>query len=65
VGVKKAVCGGDDPPQLSEYEKLRQRNIRERYEAIGETLGEIEEAKQDMRGFERRWNGLGRGRSWT
>ena len=49
VGVDPAVaCGGDSPP-LSDYEKLRERNIRERDEAMKETLEEIESAKQEMR----------------
>ena len=34
---------------MSEYEKLRERNIRERDEAMKEAMEEIEEAKQDMR----------------
>jgi hypothetical protein len=49
VVQQAAVCGGDDPPELSEYEKLRERNIRERDEAMKEAMEEIEEAKQDMR----------------
>jgi predicted RNA-binding Zn-ribbon protein involved in translation (DUF1610 family) len=44
-----AVTGGDDPPKLCEYEKLRERNIRERDEAMKEAMEEINEAKQDMR----------------
>jgi predicted RNA-binding Zn-ribbon protein involved in translation (DUF1610 family) len=44
-----AVTGGDDPPELCEYEKLRERNIKERDEAMKEAMEEIEEAKQDMR----------------
>jgi hypothetical protein len=48
VVVQQAVCGGDSPP-LSEYEKLRERNIRERDEAMKEALEEIEESKQEMR----------------
>jgi hypothetical protein len=43
------VCGGDDPPELCEYEKLRERNIRERDEAMKEAMEGIEDAKQDMR----------------
>ena len=43
------VYGGDPPPELCEYEKLRERNIRERDEAMREAREEIEEAKQDMR----------------
>ena len=37
------------PPELSEYEKLREINIRERDEAMKEAMEGIEEAKQDMR----------------
>ena len=44
-----AVTGGDDPPELCEYEKLRERNIRERDEAMREAMEEIEESKQEMR----------------
>jgi DNA-directed RNA polymerase subunit RPC12/RpoP len=44
-----AVTGGDDSPELCEYEKLRERNIRERDEAMKEAMEEIDEAKQDMR----------------
>ena len=43
-----AVCGGDFP-SMSDYEKLRESNIRERDEAMKEAMEEIEEAKQDMR----------------
>ena len=46
---QQAICGGDDPPELCAYERLRERNIRERHEAMKEAKGEIEEAKQDMR----------------
>jgi hypothetical protein len=49
VIVQQAVCGGDNPPQLCEYEKLRERNIRERDEAMREAMEEIEESKQEMR----------------
>jgi hypothetical protein len=28
--VQRAVFGGEDPTELSEYEKLSERNIRER-----------------------------------
>jgi hypothetical protein len=49
VIVQQAVCGGADPPELSEYEKLRARNIRERDEAMKEALEEIDELKQEMR----------------
>ena len=45
VVFQQAVCGGDDPPEMSEYEKLRERNIRERDEAMKEAMEEIEEAK--------------------
>jgi hypothetical protein len=48
VVVQQAMCEGDSPP-LSDYEKLRERNIRERDEALKEALEEIEEAKQEMR----------------
>ena len=47
--LQQAVCGADDPPQLCEYEKLRERNIKERDEAMKEALEEIDVAKQDMR----------------
>jgi DNA-directed RNA polymerase subunit RPC12/RpoP len=47
--VAAVTGGGDDPPELCEYEKLRERNIRERDEAMKEAMEEIEEAKQDMR----------------
>jgi hypothetical protein len=40
VVFQQAVCGGEDPPQLCEYEKLRERNIRERDEAMKEAMGE-------------------------
>ena len=49
VVIQQAVCGGEEPPQLCEYEQLRERNIRERDEAMKEAMGEIEEAKQNMR----------------
>ena len=49
VLVQQAVCGEDDPPSLCEYERLRERNIREREEAMKEAMDEINEAKQDMR----------------
>jgi uncharacterized C2H2 Zn-finger protein len=48
VVVQQAVCEGDSPP-LCEYEKLRERNIRERDEAMKEAMEEIDEAKQEMR----------------
>ena len=47
-GVQAAICRGDFPP-LSEYEKLRERNIKEIEEAMKEKMKEIEEAKKDMR----------------
>ena len=47
--VQQAECGADDPTQLCEYEQLRERNIKERNEAMREALGEIDVAKQDMR----------------
>ena len=47
--VHQAVCGGYAPPELCEYEKLRERNIRERDEAMKEAMEEIEESKQDLR----------------
>ena len=48
--IQQGVCGGgDDPPELCVYEKLRERNIRERDEAMKETMDEIGEAKQEMR----------------
>jgi DNA-directed RNA polymerase subunit RPC12/RpoP len=69
VVVQQAVCGGDSPP-LSDYEKLRERNIRERDEAMKEALEEIEEGKQEMRdnapGAKKRGaeeEAVGRGRS--
>ena len=46
---QQSLCGGDDPPELCEYEKLRERNIRERDEAMKEAMEEIGEAKQEMR----------------
>ena len=46
--AQAAVCGGDSPP-LCEYEKLRERNIKEIEEAMKEKMKEIEEAKKDMR----------------
>ena len=49
VLVQEAVCGEDDPPSLCEYEKLRERNIREREEAMKEAMKEINEAKEEMR----------------
>jgi hypothetical protein len=49
VVPQQAVTGVDDPPGLCEYEKLRERSIRERDEAMKETMEEIEEAKQDIR----------------
>ena len=48
VAVQQDVCRGDDHPELSDYEKLRERNIREREEAMKEAMGEINEAKQEM-----------------
>ena len=45
--VQVAVCGEDVGPELSEYEKLRERNIREREEMMKEVMEEINEAKQD------------------
>ena len=42
------VCGEDVGPEMSEYEKLRERNIREREEMMKEVLEDINEAKQDM-----------------
>jgi DNA-directed RNA polymerase subunit RPC12/RpoP len=47
VVLLAAVCGPDSPP-MSDYEKLRERNIRERDEAMKEVLEEIEVAKKDM-----------------
>ena len=44
VLVQQAICGEDDP-SLSEYERLRERNIREREEAMKEAMDEIDEAK--------------------
>ena len=49
VLVQQAVCGEDDHPSLCEYERLRERNIREREEAMKEAMEEINEAKQEMR----------------
>ena len=48
VVVQEAICGGD-PPYLCEYEQLRERNIREREEAMREALDEIEEIKEEIR----------------
>ena len=42
------VCGEDEDPEMSEYEKLRERNIREREEKMKEVMEEINEAKKDM-----------------
>ena len=47
--VQQAVTEGDEPPELCAYEKLRERNIRERDKGLKEAMEEIEEAKQDMR----------------
>ena len=49
VLVQQAVCGEVVPPSLCEYERLRERNIREREEAMKEAMEEINEAKQEMR----------------
>ena len=49
VIVQQAFCGEDDPPSLCEYERLRERNIREREEAMKEAMDEINEAKQEMK----------------
>ena len=49
VVLQQAVTGVDGPPELCEYEKLRERNIRERDEAMKEAMEGIEEAKQDIR----------------
>jgi hypothetical protein len=49
VVLQQAVTGVDGPPELCEYEKLRERNIRERDEAMKEAMDGIEEAKQDIR----------------
>ena len=49
VVLQHAPCVGDHPPELSEYEKLRERNIRERDEAMKEAMKEIDDAKQEMR----------------
>merc|ERR1719186_1126282 len=49
IGLQpSAACGGDFPP-LCEYEKLRERNIRDIEEAMKEKMKEIEEVKKDMR----------------
>ena len=40
IAVQVAVCGGDSPP-LCEYEKLRERNIKEIAEAMKEKMIEI------------------------
>ena len=40
--------GWDEDDSLCEYEKLRERNIKERMEAMKETLKEIEKTKQDL-----------------
>jgi DNA-directed RNA polymerase subunit RPC12/RpoP len=50
IVVHAVMCGADSPP-LSDYEKLRERNIRERDEAMKETLEEIDVAKKDMRNY--------------
>ena len=44
-----AVCGGDNPPELREYERLSERKIKEMNEAKKEAMEEIDEAKEDMR----------------
>ena len=49
VVVHEGGCGADDPPELCEHEKLRERNIKERDEAMMEAFREIDVAKQDMR----------------
>ena len=46
--VQIAMCGEDEVPEMSEYEKLRERNIREREEMMKEVMEEINEAKQEM-----------------
>ena len=49
VLVQQAVCGGDDPPSLCEYERPRERNIREREETMKEAMEEINEARKRKR----------------
>ena len=41
------ACGEDESP-LSEYEKLRERNIREREEAMKHVMEEIDDIKREM-----------------
>ena len=49
--VQIDVCGEDVVPEMSAYEKLRERNIREREEMMKEVMEEINEAKQEMHDF--------------
>ena len=46
VDVQEAIHGGD-PPNLCAYKQLRERNIREREEAMREALEEIKEEIRD------------------
>ena len=41
------ACGEDESP-LSEYEKLRERNIREREESMKHVMEEIDDAKREL-----------------
>ena len=46
--IQIGVCGENEVPEMSEYEKLRERNIREREEMMKEVMEDINEAKQEM-----------------
>ena len=46
--VPIGLCGEDEVPEMSEYKKLREQNIKEREEMMKEVMEEINEAKQDM-----------------
>ena len=45
--VAANACGEDESP-LSEYEKLRERNIREREEAMKHVMEEIDDVKREL-----------------
>ena len=46
--VPIGLCGEDEVPEMSEYKKLREQNIKEREEMMKEVMEEINEAKQEM-----------------
>ena len=48
VEINAANACGDDEPPLSEYEKLRERNIREREESMKHVMEEIDDAKREL-----------------